>query len=92
MFLGMKVWFPEISFPLRTHLRLSRDELEINEGLRGLLGIFFFLQNLMKIENAVFLWPLLCKVACPFLCQHARFNVVGVRGKEKVVQHKQLSM
>lgn len=42
MFLGMKVWFPEISFPLRTHLRLSRDELEINEGLRGLLGIFFF--------------------------------------------------
>lgn len=91
MFLGMKVWFPEISFPLRTHLRLSRDELEIKQGLRGLVGIFFC-KILMKTENAVFLWALLCKVACPFLCQHARFSVVGVRGKEKVVQHKQLSM
>lgn len=75
------------------YLRLSRDELEIKQGLRGLVGIFFlFCEILMKTENAVFLWPLLCKVACPFLCQHATFKVVGVWGKEKVVQHKQLSM
>lgn len=93
MFLGMKAWFPEISFPLRTW-GLVEMNLRLNRGYEALWGFFFFFfcEILMKTENAVFLWPLLCKVACPFLCQHATFNVVGVWGKEKVVQHKQLSM
>lgn len=41
MFLGMKAWFPEISFPLRTW-GLVEMNLRLNRGYEALWGFFFF--------------------------------------------------